>query len=222
MINGLPVVTAPAEIDVITAEKLRTVLLEAAENGHATIVVDLTGTRFCDSSGLNVLAAAHRRAENEGGELRLALPTSGTVTRVLAITALNRVIPCFNGLDQALTAPRSSQRPRGFGSKSSGQIISPRGATAANEEPMPATGHEYNWTISLRRTPVRPGNSDPGSNTFEIICRICGDDPALNHQEVSAELQRIRGPYTLSSGITAFTTHNEFHCGTGDMQPRPT
>jgi anti-anti-sigma factor len=222
MINGLPVVTAPAEVDVITAGKLRAVLLEAAENGHATIVVDLTGTRFCDSSGLNVLASAHRRAEGQGGELRLVLPPDGTVTRVLTITALDRVIPCFTGLDQALTAPRPSQRPRGIGSKSSGQTIAARGATAANEEPMPAAGDEYNWTVSLRRTPVRPDNSDPGSNTFEIICRICGDDPALNHQEVSAELQQIRGPYTLSSGITAFTTHNKFHCGTGDMQPRPT
>ena len=45
MINGLPVVTAPAEIDVTTAEKLQTVLAEAAANGHAVIVVDLTGTR---------------------------------------------------------------------------------------------------------------------------------------------------------------------------------
>jgi anti-anti-sigma factor len=222
MINGLPVVTAPAEIDISNAEKLRTVLLEAAENGHATIVVDLTGTRFCDSSGLNVLAAAHRRAKDEGGELRLALPARGTVTRVLTITALNRVIPCFTGLDKALTAPRPSQRPHGYSSKSSGQTISARGATAANEEPMPATENEYNWTVSLRRTPVRPDNSDPGSDTFEIICRICGDDPTLNHQEVSAELQQIRGPYTLSSGITAFTTHNKFHCGTGDVQPRPT
>ena len=35
MINGLPVVTAPAEIDVTTAEKLQTVLAEAAANGHA-------------------------------------------------------------------------------------------------------------------------------------------------------------------------------------------
>ena len=46
MINGLPVVTAPAEIDVTTAEKLQTVLAEAAANGHVVIVVDLTGTRF--------------------------------------------------------------------------------------------------------------------------------------------------------------------------------
>jgi hypothetical protein len=44
MINGLPVVTAPAEIDVTTAEKLQMVLAGAAANGHAVIVVDLTGT----------------------------------------------------------------------------------------------------------------------------------------------------------------------------------
>ena len=56
MINGLPVGTAPAEIDVTTADKLQEVLLEAAENGHATIVVDLTGTRFCDSFGLKCWA----------------------------------------------------------------------------------------------------------------------------------------------------------------------
>ena len=118
MINGLPVVTAPAEIDIITAEKLRAVLLEAAENGHATIVVDLTGTRFCDSSGLNVLAVAHRRARNEGGELRLVLP-DGPVVRVLAITGLDRFIPCFTGLDQALAAPRPG-RPRQTGRPAEG------------------------------------------------------------------------------------------------------
>jgi len=111
MINGLPVVTAPAEIDVTSAEKLRAVLLEAAANGHAIIVVDLSGTRFCDSFGLNVLGAAHRRALDEGGELRLVLPAGGPVVAVLALTALDRFIPCFTGLDQALAAARPS-RPR--------------------------------------------------------------------------------------------------------------
>lgn len=111
MFNGLPVVTAPAEIDVITAEKLRMVLLQAAENGHASIVVDLTGTRFCDSSGLSVLSTAHRRALDEGGELRLVLPANRTVARVLAITGVNRWIPCFNDLDEALAAPLPA-RPR--------------------------------------------------------------------------------------------------------------
>ena len=112
MINGMPVVTAPAEIDVITAEKFRAVLLRTAAAGHATIVVDLTGTRYCDSCGLRVLEAAHRRALDEGGELRLVLPAHGSIVRVLAITGLNRCIPCFTGLDQALAAPQPSHPRR--------------------------------------------------------------------------------------------------------------
>src|SRR5207244_2885954 len=62
MINGVPVVEAPEEIDICDAEQLRIVLLEAASRGHATIVVDMARTRFCDSSGFSVLVAAHQRA----------------------------------------------------------------------------------------------------------------------------------------------------------------
>ena len=123
MINGLPVVTAPAEIDATTADKLQTVLLEAVENGHATIVVDLTGTRFCDSFGLRVLGAAHRRALDEGGELRLVLPAGGPVVAVLALTSLDRFIPCFTGLDQALAAPRPSMLKASVAAGKSGPII---------------------------------------------------------------------------------------------------
>ena len=48
MINGVPVAEAPEEIDICNAEQLRIVLLEAASRGHATIVADMTRTRFCD------------------------------------------------------------------------------------------------------------------------------------------------------------------------------
>lgn len=81
---------------------------------------------------------------------------------------------------------------------------------------MSATEHEHGEVVALRRTPAGPGNSDHGGDAFEVICRICGDDPALDHQQVSAELQQIRGPYTPSAGITAFVKHNEFHDGTDD------
>ena len=78
------------------------VLLGAASCGHATVVVDLTRTRFCDSAGLSVLAGAHRRALAEGGELRLVLPAGGAVARVVRWTGLDRFIRCFTSLDQAL------------------------------------------------------------------------------------------------------------------------
>jgi anti-sigma B factor antagonist len=71
IVGGVPVVAAPEEIDVINAEALRAALLEAAAHGHRTLVVDMTVTRFCDSSGIHTLLAAHKRAGAEGGELLL-------------------------------------------------------------------------------------------------------------------------------------------------------
>jgi anti-sigma B factor antagonist len=105
MINRVPVVAVSAELDVTTAEQLRTVLLHSTARGHAIIVVDMTRTRFCDSAGLTVLVRAHKRAVAEGGELRLVIPSGGTVSRIFAITSLDMVIPLFGCLDEAL-APR--------------------------------------------------------------------------------------------------------------------
>jgi hypothetical protein len=51
MVNGVPVVAAPEEIDASTADWLGELLLQAHCCGHGTFVVDMTRTRFCDSSG---------------------------------------------------------------------------------------------------------------------------------------------------------------------------
>ena len=40
--SGVPVVTAPEEIDITNAPALRSALLEAAAHGHGTLVVDMT------------------------------------------------------------------------------------------------------------------------------------------------------------------------------------
>jgi len=82
MINGVPVVTVPAEIDVTAAGQLRMVLLRATARGHATVAVDMTRTRFCDSAGLTVLVRAHKRAWPGDGELRLVIPADGTLARI--------------------------------------------------------------------------------------------------------------------------------------------
>jgi anti-sigma B factor antagonist len=105
--SGVPVVTAPEEIDITNAPRLRSALLEAAAHGHGTLVVDMTGTQFCDSSGLHTLLAAHKRAQAEGGELLLVIPAA-PVLRIFAITGIDRMIPNFTSLDQALTQPSAN------------------------------------------------------------------------------------------------------------------
>jgi anti-anti-sigma factor len=98
VINGVLVVAAPAEIDVTNSGQLRTTLLRAATSGSATVVVDLTPTAFCDASGIHVLV----RAAAGGGGLCLAIPADGAVPRIIGLTRLDHLIPCFPSVAQAV------------------------------------------------------------------------------------------------------------------------
>ncbi len=66
------------------------------------------------------------------------------------------------------------------------------------------------WTVVLRRQATRivAGQAEGGyTDAFEIICCDCGDHPDLDYDEVSSELQRIRGPYPIALGVTAYYQH---------------
>jgi hypothetical protein len=45
------------------------------------------------------------------------------------------------------------------------------------------------------------------TDLFEIVCCDCVDHPDLDYSEVSPELQRVRGPYPIAAGITAYVMH---------------
>jgi anti-sigma B factor antagonist len=103
VVRGMPVVTAPEEIDINNAAALRAALLEAAAHGRGAMVADMSRTQFCDSAGLHVLVRAHKRAQAEGGELLLVVPAI-TVLRIFEITGIDRMIPNFPSLEDALAA----------------------------------------------------------------------------------------------------------------------
>jgi stage II sporulation protein AA (anti-sigma F factor antagonist) len=113
MVNGVPVVAAPEEIDLSNADWLRAVLLEAAARGNGMFVVDMDRTQFCGSAGLSALVQAHKQAQTAGGELRLVIPASASVVRVFAITGIDQVIPSFPTLYEALQpAPATPRLPQ--------------------------------------------------------------------------------------------------------------
>jgi anti-sigma B factor antagonist len=113
MINSVPVAEAPEEVDICNAEQLRLVLLECCSRGHATVVLDMTGTRFCDSSGFSALVAAHKQALAEGGGLRLVIPAGSRVLRTFTMIGLGRFIPRFGSLEQALVPGSAAASPPG-------------------------------------------------------------------------------------------------------------
>ena len=110
VIGGVPVVAAPEDIDITNADGMRTALLEAASLGPGTFVVDMSRTQFCDTAGLHALVAAHKRARAGGGQL-LLVTRGAAVDRILSITGLDRVIPNFPSLEEALTQAPNDPAP---------------------------------------------------------------------------------------------------------------
>ena len=101
LIEGVPVVTAPEEVDLANAALLQKALAEAAGPGQVLVVVDMSRTRFCDSAGLNALVTADRRARADGGEVRL-VAVGEAVARVVALTGVDRVVAVYASLEDAL------------------------------------------------------------------------------------------------------------------------
>jgi anti-anti-sigma factor len=91
------------EIDHIVKNELTETLLVSDGATRPRTVVDLTGVPFMDSSGINVLIAAHQSMSDAQGWLRIA-GAQPWVLRVLQLVGLDQVIGCHSTVEQALTA----------------------------------------------------------------------------------------------------------------------
>jgi anti-sigma B factor antagonist len=94
------ILTLSGDIDIHTAPEIRDRLAELRADGVRSIVVDLSGVDFLDSSALGAFVAAHRDLAGSGGQLKLAAPRSH-VRKVFRITRLAEVIPLFESVDEA-------------------------------------------------------------------------------------------------------------------------
>jgi len=108
-VDGVPVVKAAVEVDATNAKDLRSAILAAISTGTERLIVDMSDTEFCDSTGLNVLVRAHKRLEEAGGEL-LLVATEPTLLRIFKVTGMDTMFHLFASLDEALVAaPKPTQ-----------------------------------------------------------------------------------------------------------------
>jgi anti-sigma B factor antagonist len=101
--NRTAVISLPAEIDAINADHVGSQLLAAFGPGITTVIADMTGTTFCDSSGIRVLLQAHQQARANHAELVLVVASAG-VLRVLELTGLDVLLPIYPTLAEAMAA----------------------------------------------------------------------------------------------------------------------
>ncbi|WP_075779751.1 STAS domain-containing protein [Streptomyces acidiscabies] len=95
------------ELDLVTSTSLRRRVHDEVAEGRHLLVLDLSGVRFCDSSGVGVLIAARRLLRSCGGRLRLVLPAGGGqdahVNKVFGALGVRRLFDVYASLDEATT-----------------------------------------------------------------------------------------------------------------------
>jgi anti-anti-sigma factor len=78
------------EIEFATAPRLRSALLDLAQEGAVPVVLDLAGVTFVDSAGISLLIQAKKRLANTGSDLVLRTPQPN-VRRVLEISGVTEL-----------------------------------------------------------------------------------------------------------------------------------
>ncbi|CAL9447304.1 hypothetical protein SUDANB37_02383 [Streptomyces sp. enrichment culture] len=94
------VLSVSGELDLVSSPVVRRLVHDAVADGRHDVVLDLSGVRFCDSSGVGVLIASRRLLYSCRGRLRLILPARGAVegshvNRVLAALGVRRLFEVY-------------------------------------------------------------------------------------------------------------------------------
>lgn len=76
-------------------------LHELIDRGTRNVVIDLSGVRFMNSSGLGMLIGALTTTRNAGGDLVIANATD-KIEKLLVITQLTNVFKRYSSVDQAV------------------------------------------------------------------------------------------------------------------------
>ena len=88
------------EADVTNSDALRDVLDAEVAKEPRTLIIDLSGLRFMDSSALHVILRANRAMDRQGGVVSLASPRD-PVAKMLRLTAADQLIPVYPSVSEA-------------------------------------------------------------------------------------------------------------------------
>jgi anti-sigma B factor antagonist len=80
-------ISLEGELDYSSALTLDDELRRAESCVHSVLVLDLSGLRFMDSTGLGIIATSYRRMRRSGGRLIIASPTRA-VLRIFQLTGM--------------------------------------------------------------------------------------------------------------------------------------
>ena len=102
-LDGVPIIELEGEVDVYTAPRLKSRLIDLVDQGKYQIIVDLELVDFMDSSGLGVLVGGLKRVRAHDGAVHI-ICTKEKILKIFRITGLTKVFPIYGGQEEAVSA----------------------------------------------------------------------------------------------------------------------
>jgi anti-sigma B factor antagonist len=102
-VGGYPVVAVSGEVDVYSAPSLKESITDLLTSGASTVVVDLSGVAFLDSTGLGALVEARAATSDAGGSLPLVC-SQERIIKLFTITGLDEVFAIHPTVDEAVAS----------------------------------------------------------------------------------------------------------------------
>jgi anti-sigma B factor antagonist len=93
-------ISIEGELDLATAPQLKWMLLDALEEGHSRLVVDLSRATFMDSTALGVLVGVDRSLEL--GATLAVVCANASLLKIFELSGMDGVFAIFPALDDAL------------------------------------------------------------------------------------------------------------------------
>jgi anti-sigma B factor antagonist len=92
--NNITTISVKGSVDALTAAELTDLMNTQVEDGHANLVIDLTGLAFMSSAGLRSLLGAVKETRSHGGDLRIVSTNPG-IDKVLKMSGFHNIAKVF-------------------------------------------------------------------------------------------------------------------------------
>ncbi len=103
------IATNTEKLDSTNAPELKAELVVINKNGMNNIIIDLSKTKYCDSSGLSAVLVANRLCKNSGGMFVLC-GLQASVSKLIQISQLDKVLTIVSSPEDAETALTKAEK----------------------------------------------------------------------------------------------------------------
>ena len=93
--------TSVEKLDTTVAPVLKSELVILNSDGVQNIIIDLSATRYCDSSGLSAILVANRLCKNAGGTLVIT-GLQEPVKNLISISQLDSILNIAESLEESI------------------------------------------------------------------------------------------------------------------------